>query len=911
MHSYYNPNGYEDAPSTELLATHCIMCGNELTDARSIERGVGPICAEKYGVSAPSRPADEALFQERMEKAPQPIRDAVLRQGAADDPRSIVNRLVHAAGHAWKNELPDWRLIVLSAAELAQALGFEAVHEKLVARYVVGEPGGPRVNGLQVVDAGGGKWMFKLPYISNKGAWRDIANALRRVGAGGDRNRGWRHVFDPSDWLKVLNVLTTRFAGEPGVLPTGEVFVIPNEPLPIPGEGQATEADPVPGAPPEDPEWGVDPNELSKGMRVTMRDGREMEVKWIGERDGEWRVGLADPNVRGRGGLIFCGVRDVKTTPPTKSDKELVREDLSDSNEPTTDRPVSKRELPEGMFEHQREGALWLDSQGSGILTFEPGLGKTLTALAVIDPPVVIVSPNNVKFEWQRETLRWRPDLTVAVIGSLNVTRGEKLEGESDAAYARRLQQEAKLLGKRELEAKGYPAKTAKEKREANITEQMKADVVIINYELMQKKPIVQQLIERNNRTIVIDESHRLKGLRIGAKKVRGEWVSSPWKSSPVTTVGIWEVAQPTKKRILLTGTPAPNGRNSELFSQLHLVAPNTNPFRTFKQFCDRYCPPEEKYVGGGRTIKDYNTSVDSQGLHQLISGKLWLRKKKEECLDLPEKTRITKYVTLDAESVKQYEKASADFLKWLGNIAGNEARIRASRAEAITKMNALRRISGIGKVPAFVDGIMEHLRATGRPLVVMANHQEVAVQMKAMLDELGDDEDAGIGRPIASALYGWGISSTESQRIKDHFQDGLPMDAPPEERHYLDVIICSIMKSREGLNLTRASDTYFIERVWTPAYMVQAEDRIHRISQTRNCTITYFEGSGTIDGKIAQLLVEKMKTMAEVVDGHDVDEEGAVDMIYGELLDEVSGGGYASNPGADPYDLGWLSPGT
>ena len=41
-----NPNqGYENAPATRLLATHCLICGRPLVDANSVSLGIGPECS--------------------------------------------------------------------------------------------------------------------------------------------------------------------------------------------------------------------------------------------------------------------------------------------------------------------------------------------------------------------------------------------------------------------------------------------------------------------------------------------------------------------------------------------------------------------------------------------------------------------------------------------------------------------------------------------------------------------------------------------------------------------------------------------------------------------------------------------------------------------------------------------------
>ena len=41
--------GYENAPATKLLATHCAVCRRPLVDAKSVELGIGPDCRKKYG----------------------------------------------------------------------------------------------------------------------------------------------------------------------------------------------------------------------------------------------------------------------------------------------------------------------------------------------------------------------------------------------------------------------------------------------------------------------------------------------------------------------------------------------------------------------------------------------------------------------------------------------------------------------------------------------------------------------------------------------------------------------------------------------------------------------------------------------------------------------------------------------
>lgn len=55
---------YEAAPATALVATHCALCGRALVDAESVERGIGPVCADKYGAAA--GPSENRMVANRL-----------------------------------------------------------------------------------------------------------------------------------------------------------------------------------------------------------------------------------------------------------------------------------------------------------------------------------------------------------------------------------------------------------------------------------------------------------------------------------------------------------------------------------------------------------------------------------------------------------------------------------------------------------------------------------------------------------------------------------------------------------------------------------------------------------------------------------------------------------------------------
>lgn len=56
-------------------------------------------------------------------------------------------------------------------------------------------------------------------------------------------------------------------------------------------------------------------------------------------------------------------------------------------------------------------------------------------------------------------------------------------------------------------------------------------------------------------------------------------------------------------------------------------------------------------------------------------------------------------------------------------------------------------------------------------------------------------------------------------------------------------------------------------ELYWVPGIMIQAEDRIHRISQTEKCDIYYLLGTETLDTYVHPSLCKKLATLDSLVD--------------------------------------------
>lgn len=330
---------------------------------------------------------------------------------------------------------------------------------------------------------------------------------------------------------------------------------------------------------------------------------------------------------------------------------------------------------------------------------------------------------------------------------------------------------------------------------------------------------------------------------------------------------------------VLLTGTPIKN-RVLELHTLLEMLDPGT--WGTKKAFAAAYVADTDAGKGKG--------AQDVEGLRARLAC-VQVRRLKEDALkDLPLKTRKFFDVPLTRAQRAEYREIQNAFETWLeaaimarvyaeltaqgidpataSTSAREEAIARAEkalRAEILVKMGAMRQFVGNTKTPAAIE-IARQLIDAGESVVLFGHHQEVVEGIAAALKAAG----------IAHGVIDGGASAKARGEITRAFQAGR-----------IKAIVAS-QAAKEGLTLTRAANTIFVERYWTPADEQQAEDRIHRIGQTRPVTITYLHVPNTVDDKM-RALIEAKRHLVDTVIGDDTIEEadirGSEDALIAALL--------------------------
>ena len=91
-------------------------------------------------------------------------------------------------------------------------------------------------------------------------------------------------------------------------------------------------------------------------------------------------------------------------------------------------------------------------------------------------------------------------------------------------------------------------------------------------------------------------------------------------------------------------------------------------------------------------------------------------------------------------------------------------------------------------------------------------------------------------------------------------------------------MLVATTIAAKEGITLTRADTTLFIEREWVPAWEEQAEDRVYRIGQESNAVqAVYLSAMGTVDEHFDEVVEQKRKVVKAVLDGGTVDERKGI----------------------------------
>ncbi|MER7480753.1 DEAD/DEAH box helicase [Streptomyces sp. NPDC126510] len=322
------------------------------------------------------------------------------------------------------------------------------------------------------------------------------------------------------------------------------------------------------------------------------------------------------------------------------------------------------------------------------------------------------------------------------------------------------------------------------------------------------------------------------------------------------------------RARVALTGTPVENNL-SELWAILDWTTPGL--LGRLGAFRRRYA----EAVEGGQD------PAAADRLARLVRPFLLRRRKSDPGIapELPPKTETDRAVSLTQEQVALYEAVVREALAEISG-AGSMAR-RGLIVKLLTGLKQVCNhpaqylkeerpvIAGRSGKLELLDELLDTILAEEAGVLVFTQY----VQMARLLER----HLAARGTPTLF-LHG-GTPVAEREAMVRRFQDG-----------EIPVFLLSLKAAGTGLNLTRAEHVVHYDRWWNPAVEAQATDRAYRIGQTRPVQVHRIIAEGTIEDRIAGLLLRK-RELADAVLG--AGEAALTELTDAELADlvELRGG--------------------
>jgi superfamily II DNA or RNA helicase len=462
-----------------------------------------------------------------------------------------------------------------------------------------------------------------------------------------------------------------------------------------------------------------------------------------------------------------------------------------------------KTPAPNGYLLHayQKEGAQFCASRGMrAMICDEMGVGKTAQAIAAAEavdaPRILIICPANARYVWEREIQGWGGRGTIQHITSQldimdmkcrwHIVTYDLISARVETWRLNNEQEEKSFVDAfpnlaKEIKKKpggGYPHKVTLDKLPDKVPIFTDSKRVAAWEKMMQRLrgELLEQFLSAGKMLTIMDEAHRAKNKT--AKR----------------TKAIQCIAAGETQLLMLTGTPLRNNEH-EAAVLLGLLDAEASTALTKER---------------GYTIQDIKDYLN----HFMIR-----RTKAEVLPELPEKTRQRIDIgNLDSEQMQAYFTA----LDWARESYYCALENDASEAEARQSMRGgieqARAALGIAKVRGgeVVDLVLEVVENKECCVVFCAHHQ-VSDDLRAQLEK----------SKLRVAVVDGRTPQKVRAKIVGDFQDGR-----------LDVFIGGINSAGEAITLTRADTVIFVELDWVPAALLQAEDRIHRVGQMRNCQI-------------------------------------------------------------------------
>jgi len=344
-------------------------------------------------------------------------------------------------------------------------------------------------------------------------------------------------------------------------------------------------------------------------------------------------------------------------------------------------------------------------------------------------------------------------------------------------------------------------------------------DFVICNFDGLEiiKDEIQNQQFDM----IVIDEANAYKNV-----------ATRRWKT-------LNSVIKPDMWVWMLTGTPASQSP-TDAYGLAKIINPSGVP-KFFGAFRDMVM---QKIT----TFKWVPKHTSEKTLHDVLQPAI--RFTKEECLDLPDMTYVTRDVPLTSQQLKYYEAIR----KHMTAVAAGEEITTVNAAANLNKLLQLSCgavYSDSGEVIAFdaknrMSALVEVIEEASHKVIIFVPFRHAIEIISEELSKL---------QIINEKIHG-GISATKRTEIFAKFQT----EKNPQ------VLVIQPQAAAHGVTLHAANVVVWWGPITSIETYLQANARVHRAGQRNPCTVVHLEGS-PVEKKVYKMLSEKVDIHTRLID--------------------------------------------
>jgi SNF2 family DNA or RNA helicase len=359
-----------------------------------------------------------------------------------------------------------------------------------------------------------------------------------------------------------------------------------------------------------------------------------------------------------------------------------------------------------------------------------------------------------------------------------------------------------------------------------------------------------------------------LKFRKVGVILDESTQIKTP--SSKITQ-SLHSIAGEAKRRIIMTGTPLSN-RPYDIWSQIYFLDFGERLGNNFDDFKERYDLSNE-------LSKDYSGRIIFENNLKLLSNKLQdctIREtKKTAGIELPGRRFIAETIEMDPKQKILYKKLQEE----LSAQVIKDGKLVIEDVEVILKR--LIRLVQICSNPRLVDERYD--QETPKFLSTKK------ITDKAILENC--------------KVIVWTNFVENVEWICNYFNNkgivGISGIVKPKDRDYLisefrnnddiNILVATPGVAREGLTLVEANYSIFFDRNFSLENYLQAQDRIYRISQTKDCYIYKLIHKDSIDEWVDSLL--DAKEVAARYGQGDINEEeyrNRISYDFAEILADI-----------------------